>query len=116
MTPLRIAIVDDEPPARMIVREYLEAEPGVEIVAECANGFDAVKAVAEANALDVEIAADERRFGVHRDARLRSGAQAVAEEIRQLEAHPAGAGGIVRDQRSDGVEAVEQKVGIDLRA
>jgi two-component system, LytTR family, response regulator len=47
MTMLRIAIVDDEPPARMIVREYLDAEPGVEVVAECANGFEAVKAVAE---------------------------------------------------------------------
>jgi two-component system, LytTR family, response regulator len=47
MTTLRIAIVDDEPPARMIAREYLEAEPDVEVVAECANGFEAVKAVAE---------------------------------------------------------------------
>lgn len=47
MNTLRIAIVDDEPPARMIAREYLEAEPGVDVVAECANGFDAVKAVAE---------------------------------------------------------------------
>src|SRR5262245_61596636 len=47
MSTLRIAIVDDEPPARMIVREYLDAEPDVEVVAECANGLDAVKAVAE---------------------------------------------------------------------
>ena len=31
----------------MVLREYLEAESGVEIVAECANGFEAVKAVAE---------------------------------------------------------------------
>src|SRR5262245_30691209 len=47
MSTVRIAIVDDEPPARMIAREYLDAEPDVEVVAECANGFDAVKAVAE---------------------------------------------------------------------
>jgi two-component system LytT family response regulator len=47
MTPLRIVIVDDEIPARQVLREYLDGEPGVEIVAECANGFDAVKAVAE---------------------------------------------------------------------
>ena len=47
MTPLRVAIVDDEMPARQVLREYLGAEPGVEIVAECANGFEAVKAVAE---------------------------------------------------------------------
>ena len=47
MTPLRVAIVDDEMPARQVLREYLEVESGVEIVAECANGFEAVKAVAE---------------------------------------------------------------------
>ena len=47
MTNLRVAIVDDEEPARMVLREYLEGEPDVELVAECANGFEAVKAVAE---------------------------------------------------------------------
>ena len=45
MEIMRIAIVDDEEPARLVLREYLEAEPGVAIVAECANGFEAVKAV-----------------------------------------------------------------------
>jgi two-component system LytT family response regulator len=45
--PLRVAIVDDEPLARSVIREYLRAHPGVEVVAECANGFEAVKAVAE---------------------------------------------------------------------
>lgn len=44
---LRVAIVDDEELARRVVREYLSATPGVEIVAECANGFEAVKAVAD---------------------------------------------------------------------
>jgi two-component system LytT family response regulator len=43
---LRVAIVDDEEPARAILREYLQQEPGVEIVAECSNGFEAVQAVA----------------------------------------------------------------------
>jgi two-component system LytT family response regulator len=47
VTTLRVAIVDDEGPARLVLREYLEAEAGVDIVAECANGFEAVKAVAE---------------------------------------------------------------------
>jgi two-component system, LytTR family, response regulator len=46
-TPLRIVIVDDEALARAVVREYAAADPGVEIVADCANGFEAVKAVAE---------------------------------------------------------------------
>jgi two-component system LytT family response regulator len=44
---LRVVIVDDEPLARAVVREYLGAHEGVEIVAECGNGFDAVKAVSE---------------------------------------------------------------------
>jgi len=45
--PLRVVIVDDEAPARALLREYLAAAPGVEVVAECANGFDAVGAVEE---------------------------------------------------------------------
>jgi two-component system LytT family response regulator len=45
MRALRVAIVDDEQPARDALREYLASAPGVEIVAECANGFEAVKAV-----------------------------------------------------------------------
>jgi len=45
--PLRVAIVDDEEPARALLREYLALESEVEIVAECRNGFEAVKAVAE---------------------------------------------------------------------
>src|SRR6266540_2411198 len=44
---LRVAIVDDEPLARAMVRQCVAAHPGVEVVAECANGFEAVKAVTE---------------------------------------------------------------------
>jgi two-component system LytT family response regulator len=44
---LRVAIVDDEDLARSVVREYLGGIADVEIVAECANGFEAVKAVSE---------------------------------------------------------------------
>ena len=44
---LRIVIVDDEPLARAVLREYAEADAGLEIVADCANGFEAVKAVAD---------------------------------------------------------------------
>jgi two-component system, LytTR family, response regulator len=47
MNALRIVIVDDEPLARAVVREYAAADPEMEIVAECGNGFEAVKAVAE---------------------------------------------------------------------
>src|SRR5918996_1119261 len=45
--PLRVVIVDDEPLARAVVREYLAPHVDVEIVAECGNGFDAVKAVTD---------------------------------------------------------------------
>jgi two-component system LytT family response regulator len=44
---IRTVIVDDEPLAREILREYLLADEECELVAECANGFEAVKAVAE---------------------------------------------------------------------
>jgi two-component system LytT family response regulator len=44
---LRVAIVDDEELARGLLREMLGAHPEIEIAAECANGFDAVKAIAE---------------------------------------------------------------------
>jgi two-component system, LytTR family, response regulator len=43
----RAIIVDDEELARQVLRELLQAHSEVEIVAECANGFEAVKAVAE---------------------------------------------------------------------
>jgi len=44
---LRIVIVDDEPLARAVLREYAGADAAIEIVADCANGFEAVKAVAD---------------------------------------------------------------------
>ena len=44
---MRVIIVDDEDLARGLVREFLGAHADVEIVAECANGFDAVKAITE---------------------------------------------------------------------
>jgi two-component system LytT family response regulator len=44
---MRVIIVDDELLARAVLREYLAAYPDVEIVGECANGFEAVKAIAE---------------------------------------------------------------------
>jgi two-component system LytT family response regulator len=43
--PLRVLIVDDEEPARALLREYVGRAGGAEIVGECRNGFEAVKAV-----------------------------------------------------------------------
>ena len=44
---MRVAIIDDEELARRILRELLAEHAEVEIVAECANGFEAIKAAAE---------------------------------------------------------------------
>jgi len=43
----KAVIVDDEELARKILVEMLTSHPEIEIVAECANGMEAVKAVAE---------------------------------------------------------------------
>jgi two-component system LytT family response regulator len=40
-------IVDDEELARGLIREMLSKQPDIEVLAECANGFEAVKAVAD---------------------------------------------------------------------
>ena len=45
--PIAVLIVDDEAPARAIVREYLTDYPQFVVAAECANGYEAVKAVGE---------------------------------------------------------------------
>jgi two-component system LytT family response regulator len=47
MKTLRIVIADDEDLARSLVLEYLKEAADLEIVAECRNGFEAVKAVTE---------------------------------------------------------------------
>jgi two-component system LytT family response regulator len=44
---IRAVIVDDEELARQILREYLAHHSNIELIAECANGFEAVKTVAE---------------------------------------------------------------------
>ena len=44
---LRAVIVDDEELARVFLREMLREHPEIQIAAECANGFEAVKAIAE---------------------------------------------------------------------
>ncbi len=44
---IRALIVDDEELARQIIREMLQAHLEVEVAGECANGFEAVKAISE---------------------------------------------------------------------
>ena len=45
--PIRVVIVDDEALARGILREWLSGHSEMEVIAECGNGFEAVKAVTE---------------------------------------------------------------------
>jgi two-component system LytT family response regulator len=42
---MKCVIIDDEPLARSIVKEYLQAYNDIEIVAECNDGFEGMKAV-----------------------------------------------------------------------
>lgn len=44
---LTAVIVDDEELARGLLIEYLSDHPDIDIIAECGNGFDAVKAVTD---------------------------------------------------------------------
>jgi two-component system LytT family response regulator len=44
---MRVLIVDDEHLARAVLREHLAEHADIEIAGECANGFEAVKAIAE---------------------------------------------------------------------
>jgi len=46
---IRALIVDDEELARQIIREMLKPHPEIEIIGECANGFEAVRTVSELN-------------------------------------------------------------------
>jgi two-component system LytT family response regulator len=41
----KVIIIDDEPLAREVVKEYLEAFGELQVVAECNDGFEAVKAI-----------------------------------------------------------------------
>lgn len=41
----KVVIIDDEPLARSIVKEYLEAHPQLQLMAECGDGFEGVKAI-----------------------------------------------------------------------
>jgi two-component system LytT family response regulator len=43
--PIRVLVVDDEPPARAEVRRILEAQPDVRVVGECADGARAIERI-----------------------------------------------------------------------
>lgn len=41
----KVIIIDDEPLARSIVKEYLQKHPDLEVMQECNDGFEGVKAI-----------------------------------------------------------------------
>ncbi|MFZ6010405.1 MAG: LytR/AlgR family response regulator transcription factor, partial [Bacteroidota bacterium] len=44
---IKTILIDDEPLARSVVREYLQSHAEIEIVQECSDGFEGVKAIAQ---------------------------------------------------------------------
>jgi two-component system, LytTR family, response regulator len=44
---MKAIIIDDELLARALLKEYLQKIGGIDIIAECANGFEGVKAIAQ---------------------------------------------------------------------
>ncbi len=47
MSSIRIIIVEDEKPARDLLKTYLNSVPGTELIGEYDNGFDGLKAINE---------------------------------------------------------------------
>ncbi len=52
MDKIKILIVDDEPLAREIIKEYLSKRDDIELVGECENGFECIKFLKE-NSIDL---------------------------------------------------------------
>jgi two-component system LytT family response regulator len=44
---IRAIIIDDEPLARSVVKEYLQEHPDIEVVQECNDGFEGFKAISQ---------------------------------------------------------------------
>jgi len=42
---IKSIIIDDEPLARSIVKEYLQEQNQIEVVEECNDGFEGVKSI-----------------------------------------------------------------------
>jgi two-component system LytT family response regulator len=45
MEKIRIVIIDDEAPAREIIKHYLNEVDSIEVIAECADGFSGLKTI-----------------------------------------------------------------------
>lgn len=47
MNKMRTIIIDDESPAREILKHYLKDYPDIDIIAECSDGFEGLKKITE---------------------------------------------------------------------
>ncbi|HUX55826.1 MAG TPA: LytTR family transcriptional regulator DNA-binding domain-containing protein [Bacteroidales bacterium] len=47
MENIRIVIIDDETPARDIIKHYLKEVDSIEVIAECSDGFSGLKTISE---------------------------------------------------------------------
>jgi two-component system LytT family response regulator len=47
MSKIKVLIIDDEKLARDIVKKYLEKHSNLELIGECANGFEGIKSINE---------------------------------------------------------------------
>lgn len=80
------------------------------------NAFFHLEARAEANFFDGQIAMEEREFVGEREAGFFAEAESHAEKFGKENAHFAGFGGVHAGEGADGVETVEEEMGIDLSA
>lgn len=44
---IKVILIDDEPLARGILKEYLQRHPDIQVIGECGDGFEGVKAIAQ---------------------------------------------------------------------
>jgi len=42
---IKVILIDDEPLARSVVAEYLQQHPSLEIIQQCGDGFEGIKAI-----------------------------------------------------------------------
>jgi len=47
METIKAIIIDDEELARTLIRNYLKEIPGIQIIGECENGFEGIKAISD---------------------------------------------------------------------
>ena len=84
--------------------------PGAQIVGDVDGEAEAP---AEAGLLDGEVICDELELVVERDGGALLGIERVAEEAGEALEHQLGASGIFPDEGEDGVDGVEEKVGLE---